>query len=71
MSNTISGIIIILVGLLAMIGSALNWRLVTHPRKILNIVLGDTIARTIYIVVGVLLVVLGVGIMLGINWLMR
>lgn len=71
MSNTISGIIIILIGLLAIIGSALNWRLVTHPRKLFNIVLGDTIARTIYIVVGVLLVVLGVGMMLGTNWLMR
>lgn len=69
MSDTILGIVIVLIGLLAIIGSALNWSIVTRSRKLLNLVLGDTVARTIYIVVGVLLVLLGVGRIVGMNWL--
>jgi hypothetical protein len=71
MTDTISGVVIILIGLLAIIGAALNWRLVTRPRRLLNMVLGDTVARTIYMIVGVLLVILGVGRLVGTNWLGR
>lgn len=71
MTDTVMGIVFILIGLLAIIGSSLNWRIVTHSRKLLNIVLGDTIARTIYIVIGILLVMLGVGRMVGMDWLGR
>ena len=69
MTDTISGIVIVLIGMLSIIGSALNWSIVTRSRKLLNIVLGDMVARTIYIVVGVLLVLLGVGRILGTGWL--
>ena len=69
MTDTISGIVIVLIGMLAIIGSALNWSIVTRSRKLLNIALGDTVARTIYIVIGVLLVLLGVGRILGTSWL--
>jgi hypothetical protein len=69
MSDTVSGILIILIGLLAIIGAALNWRIVTHPRKLLNLLLGDTIAKTIYIAVGFILLVLGIGRVLGLGWL--
>ena len=69
MTDTIEGIIFILIGLLAIIGTALNWRLVTRPSKLLNLALGDTIARTIYIAAGFVLLVLGVGRIIGMDWL--
>ena len=69
MTDTVIGIIIILIGLLAIIGAALNWRLVTRSGKLLNLLLGDTIARTIYIAAGFVLLVLGVGKLIGMNWI--
>jgi uncharacterized membrane protein YuzA (DUF378 family) len=71
MTETVSGILIILLGLLAVIGSALNWRLVTRPGKLLNLLLGDMIARTIYIVIGILLLVLGVDMVFGLHWIVQ
>jgi uncharacterized membrane protein YuzA (DUF378 family) len=71
MTETVSGILIILLGLLTVIGSALNWRLVTRPGKLLNLLLGDMIARTIYIVIGILLLVLGVGRVFGLPWIVQ
>lgn len=55
-------------GLLAMLGAALNWRIVSRSGKILNMVLGDTVARAIYFLVGVFLFVLGLEQFLGTNW---
>jgi uncharacterized membrane protein YuzA (DUF378 family) len=71
MTETVSGILIILLGLLAVIGSALNWRLVTRPGKLLNLLLGDMVARTIYIVIGILLLVLGVDMVFGLHWIVQ
>ena len=67
MTDTMSGIILILIGLLVAIGAALNWRIVTRSGKLLNLLLGDTIARTIYIVIGILIAVLGFAMIIGIN----
>ena len=55
-------------GLLAMIGAALNWRIVSRSGKLLNLVLGDTVARVIYFLVGVIIFVLGLEQFLGANW---
>jgi len=55
-------------GLLAMLGAALNWRIVSRSGKLLNMVLGDTIARVIYFLVGVIIFVLGLERFLGANW---
>ena len=55
-------------GLLAMIGAALNWRIVSRSGKFLNMVLGDTVARVIYFLVGVIIFVLGLEQFLGANW---
>jgi hypothetical protein len=69
MTNTSVGLILAMVGLLSMIGTGLNWRIVTHPGRILNRIFGDTIARAIYMIVGIALFVLGMGQVFGLNWL--
>lgn len=69
MSDTTIGLILVLIGLLAMIGAAQNWRIVTHPGKLFNRLFGDRIARAIYVAVGLFIFVLGVGQLFGMNWL--
>lgn len=69
MSDTTTGLILALLGLLAMIGAAQNWRIVTHPGKLFNMIFGDRIARGIYMLVGLIIFVLGVGELFGMNWL--
>ena len=55
-------------GLFAMLGSAMNWRIVTRSGKFLNMLLGDTVARVIYFVLGILIFVMGLNMLLGANW---
>jgi len=69
MTSTIVGLIMIASGVFAMLGSALNWRIVTGSEKLLNMLLGDTVARVIYFLAGVILFVLGVGEMIDANWM--
>lgn len=60
MSPTVSGYILSAIGVLAMLGAVLNWRLVTHSGKLFNRLLGNTIARIIYFGVGVVLFFKGI-----------
>ncbi len=60
MKVSTTGIILIMIGLLAVIGAVLNSRIVSHSGKLLNRLLGDQVARAIYSAIGVLLIVLGV-----------
>ena len=69
MTDTTLGLVLVVIGLLVVVGSALNWRIVTHSGKLLNLLFGDTITRTIYIVIGIFLMAMGVARMLGIYWL--
>ena len=69
MSETTAGLILALVGVFAMVGSAMNWRLVTRPGKLFNMIFGDRIARIIAFLVGLYIFVLGIGQILGLNWL--
>jgi hypothetical protein len=69
MSDKIPGLVLFVVGLLSMIGAALNWRIVTHPGKLFNIIFGDRIAHIIYMLVGLALLILGFGQIIGLNWL--
>lgn len=69
MNDTIAGLILAVCGIFVMVGSALNWRLVTHPGKLFNLLFGDKIARGLYFLAGALLFALGVGQALGMNWL--
>lgn len=67
MSGTVSGFVMIAIGVVALIGAALDWRIVSHPGKLLNRLLGDTVARAIYGAVGLVFIVLGVGRLLALQ----
>jgi hypothetical protein len=69
MSDKLPGLILFVVGLLSIIGAALNWRIITRPGKLFNILFGDRIARIIYMLVSLFLLVLGLGQIFGLNWL--
>lgn len=69
MSTSASGIILIAIGLLAMLGAVFNWWIVTRSRRLFNMLLGDTAARVIYFIVGVFLFIRGIGLLIGRNWL--
>lgn len=69
MSNTIVGLILALIGVLTMVGAALNWRIVTQPGKLLNIIFGDRIARIIAFLVGLFIFVLSITEIPGLNWI--
>jgi len=69
MSETTAGLIVSAIGVLVMVGAAMNWRVVTHSGKLFNMIFGDRIARGIYFLVGAFLFVLGIGQILGMNWL--
>lgn len=69
MSETTAGLIVSVIGVLVMVGSAMNWRVVTHSGKLFNMVFGDRIARVIYFLVGLFLFTLGIGQILGMGWL--
>ena len=69
MTDTTLGLVLVVIGLLVFVGSALNWRIVTHSGKLLNLLFGDMVARTIYIVIGIFLMAMGVARMFGIYWL--
>jgi hypothetical protein len=69
MNSTVSGVLFIVIGLLAMIGAALNWRFISRSRKLINLFFGETVARIIYFVAGVFLFIVGIGRLIGVNWL--
>jgi di/tricarboxylate transporter len=68
MDATWTGLIFLAIGVLTMVGAALNWGIVTRPGKLLNRIFGDTVARIIYFVAGVFLFVVGIGRLIGANW---
>lgn len=66
---TFTGFLFVGIGILLMVGAALNWGIVSRPGKLLNRFFGDTVARIIYFVAGIFLFVVGVGRLIGANWL--
>jgi Na+/H+ antiporter NhaD/arsenite permease-like protein len=68
-ATTTAGLILIPAGILAMLGSALNWRIVTHSGKLFNMIFGDKVARVIYFVVGIFVFVKGIELLVGAHWL--
>jgi hypothetical protein len=68
MDSTIAGSILIAVGALAMLGAVLNWRIVTRSGKLLNMMLGDTVARVLYFGVGIFMFIKGIEIIIGADW---
>ena len=69
MTTTATGLLLIIIGVLVMLGTALNWRIVTGSGKLLNLLLGDTVARVIYFLTGMIIFVLGIGQLIGADWL--
>ena len=69
MTDTTLGLVLVVIGLLVVVGAALDWRIVTHSGKLLNLLFSDMIARTIYIVIGIFLMAMGVARIFGIYWL--
>ena len=69
MNETMSGSIFIAIGVLTMVGAALNWGIVSRSGKLLNLLFGDSLARVIYFVAGVFLFIVGIGKLIGANWL--
>jgi len=69
MSNSITGIILVFGGLLAVIGAALNWSIIMHPSKLFNRIVGESVARPFYIAVGFVLIVIGMLRFANINFL--
>lgn len=69
MTDITLGLVFALIGLFVMIGSALDWRIVTHSGKLLNRILGDRLARGIYMLVGAVFFALGIGQFFGMNWI--
>jgi hypothetical protein len=66
---TVTALIFVAMGVLIMLGAALNWGIVSRPGKLLNRILGETAARVIYFVAGIFLFVVGVGRLIGANWI--
>jgi len=68
MSPNTSGLLLIAVGVLLMLGAAFNWRIVTSSRRLFNRIFGDLVARVIYFVAGTFIFIMGIGRLLGIIW---
>ena len=68
MNPTATALIFLGIGVLIMVGAALNWGIVSRPGKLLNRLFGDTVARVIYFAAGIFLFVVGVGRLIGANW---
>ncbi len=56
-----AGIVLILAGLFSILGAALNWGIIMRPGKLFNRLVGEKAARPIYVAVGIVLLVLGIG----------
>ena len=67
MNNTVTGVALILIGLLSILGAALNWAIIMRPGKLFNRLVGEKAARPIYVVIGLVLIALGVGRLIGIH----
>jgi hypothetical protein len=69
MSPVIAGLILIVAGILVMLGSAMNWWIITRPGKLINRLLGDSTARVIYFGIGIFTFVKGIELAIGVHWL--
>lgn len=68
MNSTLTGLLFVAIGVLIMVGAALDWGIVSRPGKLLNRVFGDTVARIVYFVAGIFLFVVGIGRLIGADW---
>jgi hypothetical protein len=69
MNSTLTRLLFVAIGVLIMVGAALDWGIVSRPGKLLNRIFGDTVARILYFAAGIFLFVIGIGRLIGANWL--
>lgn len=69
MNSTLTSLLFVAIGVLIMVGAALDWGIVSRPGKLLNRIFGDTVARILYFAAGIFLFVIGIGRLIGANWL--
>lgn len=69
MNSTLTSLLFVAIGVLIMVGAALDWGIVSRPGKLLNRIFGDTVARILYFAAGIFLFVIGIGRPIGANWL--
>jgi hypothetical protein len=61
----ISGMLVIVIGVLSILGALLNWRIVVGSGKLIPRLLGPAGAKVFMVVVGLACIVLGTSLMLG------
>jgi hypothetical protein len=66
---TVAGWILVVLGVLVMLGSAMNWWIVTRSGKLINRLLGDTPARVLYFGIGAFTFLKGIEIAAGLRLL--
>ncbi len=65
MNFSIESILAVALGLIILLGAILNWQFILRPERLVNRLMGPILTRIIYIIVGIVLMGLGVGLMLG------
>lgn len=55
MTATGTGLLLVGMGVLIMLGTSLNWGIVSRPGKLFNRIFGDTAARITYFAAGIYL----------------
>jgi hypothetical protein len=65
MEQMTSGMIVIGIGVLSILGALLNWRIVVGSGKLIPRLLGPAGAKIFMIIVGLACIVLGISLMLG------
>lgn len=65
MDQFVPALVVILIGIVTILGALLNWRIIMNPGKLIPRLLGPAVSRIVFVVAGVALIGLGVGLLLG------
>ena len=65
MNQIIPGVVVVLAGIITILGALLNWRIVMNPGKLIPRLLGPKISQVVFVIVGIVLIGLGIGLILG------
>jgi uncharacterized membrane protein YuzA (DUF378 family) len=65
MNFSLESILAIALGLIILLGAVLNWQFILRPERLVNRLMGPVLTRIVYIIVGIVLMGLGVGLMTG------
>lgn len=65
MNFGLESILAIALGLIIFLGAVLNWPFILRPERLVNRLMGPVLTRIVYIIVGMALMGLGVGLMTG------